>query len=424
VKYTPNRLMVALIVLTFMVAAPWSSAFGASKVAAKAESQAESPPREEEPSEFVPMVEEGPSKGVEVPRAGRAKTKGPDEEDFVDIKSAPPLVRSEESKYPSEGGLLGAYNDSNLLLLGLRTDTSYFAGSVLQQGFALSSVRLTAWGSSGNHVSYRFSMGQTREFSSVLLPQLTPVEAWVDVHTSTKGDWNARSRLNWRVGMFGPTFNPWWSPDLADMPVLIPDYLLSHKALFIARDLGTELTLEPIADKLSLTVGVFNGNGIFSYNTNASKAFTFNVQGKIPIRESHLWIGASGYLMDQADASSISFRSNGVWNLYAAWEYPRWKSWLAFEVFGGELNDSTRSAYPFGAAAMLQFRMFKGLRFYSRAESMRGTGRGGTNRLTNIQMGPVLDFHKTAQLFLLFNHNENEDGTNENFALFRLRVQI
>lgn len=380
-----------------------------------------------EVDELLPTVEEG--KPVEVPTTPapthpKARTKGPDEEEFVDIKAAPPLVKSEESRVPTEGGLLGAYNDSNLLLLGLRVDTSYFAGSVLQQGFALSSVRLSAWGNSGSYISYRFSLGQTREFSSILLPQLTPVEAWVDFHTASKSDWNAKSRLNWRVGMFTPTFNPWWSPDLADMQVLLPDYNTTHKIAFLNRDIGTELTVEPVADRLYLTAGVFNGNGIFAFNTNAAKAFTFSLQTKIPLYESRLWVGASGYLMDQADPTSISFRNNGIWNFFTAWEYPNWKTWLTFELFGGELNDATRTSYPFGAAASLQFRAFKGFRWFSRAESMRGTGRGGNERVTSIQAGPVFDFAKTAQLFLLFHHNEVEDGTNENYGLFRLRLQI
>lgn len=380
---------------------------------------------ETESDELLPTVEEGRRPEAPAPTVpGHRKAKGPDDEDFIDIKAAPPLVKSDDSRVPTEGGLLGAYNDSNLLLLGLRTDTSYFAGSVLQQGFALSSVRLTAWGSSGSHISYRFSIGQTREFSTVLLPQLTPVEAWVDFHTSSRADWNAHSRLNWRVGMFSPTFNPWWSPDLGDMQVLVPDYLQSHRALFLSRDLGTEITMEPVSDRVFLTAGVFNGNGIISYNTNAAKAFTFSAQTKIPIYESKLWFGVSAYMMDQADPASISFRNNGVWNIYTAWEYPRWKAWLAFEVFGGELNDSTRTAYPLGGAAMAQFRIFKGVRWFSRAEAARGTGRGGDNKLTSIQMGPVLDFHKTAQLFLLFHHNETEDRSNENYGYFRLRLQL
>lgn len=397
-----------------------SVSFAASRAVSRQTAQ------DKEMAELLPAVEDGRGKPVEnVPApVAKPRTKGPDDEDFVDIKSAPPLVRSDDSRIPTEGGLLGAYNDSNLLLLGLRTDTSYFAGSVLQQGFALSSVRLTAWGSSGNYISYRLSLGQTREFSTVLLPQITPVEAWVDFHTSARGDWSAKSRMTWRIGMFTPTYNPWWSPDLADMQVLVPDYLESHKAIFISRDLGTELTVEPISDRLSLTVGAFNGNGIFSHNTNAAKAFTFSLQGKIPVYESKIWLGASGYLMDQADPSSISFKSNGVWNVFTAWEYPRWKLWTAVEVFGGELNDSTRISFPFGGAAMMQFRMVRGLRFYARGEAMRATGRGGNNRLASIQMGPVLDFHKTAQLFLLFQHSEVEDGTNENYGYFRLRLQL
>lgn len=337
------------------------------------------------------------------------------------IKDAPPLASQPQQPAPTEkrrANLFGTLNDQQLLLVGLRLDTAYTGGGFVTQGFSIPSVRLTTWGQAGDLISYRFSLGQTREFSSVLLPQLIPVEAYVDFNSSTAMDWDPKSRLTLRLGLFTPTFNPWWSPDLADIP--LPDFHQIHRSVFIGRDIGTELVFEPIAGRLTFHVGLFNGSGIFSLNTNNSKAFTAGLRGTILMGDLRLMLGASAMLHEQADPASVNFMSNAVGNLFAALDWPGTDFRLTGEVLVGELNDSVRTAYPFGGAGTLHVPIFAGMRMFARAEVLQGSG-SGTGFVRSGQIGPILDLHKSAQAYIFYQYLDNE-GSIENLGWVRVRL--
>lgn len=338
------------------------------------------------------------------------------------VKDAPPLAPTAAPTEKRRANLFGTLNDQQLLLVGLRLDAAYSGGGSVSQGFSIPSVRLTAWGQAGDLISYRFSLGQTREFSSVLLPQIMPVEAFIDFNSATAMDWDPKSRLTLRLGLFTPTFNPWWSPDLADIPMPIPDYQETHRALFLARDIGAEVQFEPIAQRLMFHVGLFNGSGIFSLNTNNSKAFTAGVRGNILFGPVKWTLGFSAMLHEQADPTSVNFRSDVVGNLFTSLELPGSDWRLTGEVFGGELNDSVRTAYPWGAAGTLFVPVVSGVRLFTRAEALRSSGIGN-GFVRNAQIGPILELHKAAHAYLFYQYLD-QGGSIENLGWLRLRLVL
>lgn len=336
------------------------------------------------------------------------------------IADAPPLAKqTSEVEEKPQLNLFGNLNDKHLLLFGVRMDAAYNGGGVVAQGFSIPSVRLTAWGNAGDLISYRLSLGQTREFSSVLLPQILPVEAYIDLNSASALDWDSQSRLTFRMGLFTPTFNPWWTPDLADLP--LPDYNETHRALFLSRDMGAEAIFEPIANHLSFHVGFFNGSGIFSLNTNNSKAFTAGVRGMFSVGSSKVQIGLSALSRQQADPTSVNFRSDIVTNLYASIEHPTGIK-LSAEAYSGELNDSVRTAYPFGGAAILQLPVYRGIRLFTKAEILRNSG-SGTGFIRNGQIGPVFELHKAVNAYVFYQYFDN--GTSvENMGWLRIRLVL
>ncbi len=311
-------------------------------------------------------------------------------------------------------------SESNPVQVGLRMDAAYHAGGLSIQGFSLPSVRLTVWGQAAEWIDYRFSAGQTREWSSALLPQLMPVEGFVDLKTAKLDGASGAFGAKLRLGLFTPSFNPWWSPDLTDLP--IPDYQTSHSLLFIGRDLGAELSFEPVPQQLTFFAGAFNGNGVFAQNTNGARAFAVGVKGGFFVQEKKLSVGLSGLLREQADPSSVNFRSDSTGNLYAVLESPESTFKLGAELIFGSLNDSTRSASPFGGAFTLLLPWSNQLDFFARAEWLGGSG-NGNGTIKSFQAGPVLHLHPSLKVFGLYHYLEN-GGSPETLVSARLRIVI
>ena len=336
------------------------------------------------------------------------------------VPDAPPLAPVEPIVEKRRANLFGTLNDQHLLLIGLRMDAAYSGGGATTQGFSIPSVRLTAWGQAGDLISYRFSMGQAREFTSILLPTLIPVQAYIDFNSASAMDWDPKSRMTLRMGLFTPTYNPWWSPDLAE--ITLPDYNETHRALFVNRDIGAEVIYEPIAGHLMFFAGGFNGSGIFSANTNNSRTFTGGVLGTIPIGSAKWAIGFSSYLRTQADSTNINYRADLIGNVYTSLELPESRFKLTAELFGGELNDSTRTAYPIGAAGSMMLPLFSAVRLFTRAEFLANSGTG-TGYIRNAQVGPVLELHKTTHAYLIYQYLDTS-GSIENMGWLRVRLVL
>ena len=60
--------------------------------------------------------------------------------------------------------------EAPVLEMGVRIDSNYSVGVPSLQGFSVPSLRLEASGEAGPFLSYSLAAGQTREFSTLMLP--------------------------------------------------------------------------------------------------------------------------------------------------------------------------------------------------------------------------------------------------------------
>ena len=309
---------------------------------------------------------------------------------------------------------------SSILSVGARFDASYSGGGAVAQGFALPSARVTVFGTALKHVDYRFSMGQTREYSTAQLPQLLPTEAFIHAHTHSSEEESSGMALRFRLGMFTPLMNPIWTPDLSEIDM--PDYHETHKALFLNRDLGAEVSYEPIKDRIQIGVGAFNGTGIFALNTNNGKAFNGYLRLQLPTEKFKLSAGVGSYSFRQSNVGSINFKSAFATDVFASIEYLPWQLHLSVDGFVSQFEDSTRSLTPVGGAGMMNVCLVSWLRFFARYEhASRSPLVTGTIR--HLQFGPEFLLTEKFKTFVTYQHLES-GGTTEKIVLIRVRLTV
>lgn len=158
----------------------------------------------EEKKEAPQAVEKAAEKTVPAPETKKETAKG-----------APAEVRPDTELDELANSLLDDV-EREQLAVSARFDLAFLTGNSVTQGFSLPSLRVSIYGDVTSILSYRVSVGQTREFTSALLPQLIPVEAYMDLGSSDTR--SKESRFSIRVGMFTPSQNPFWTPDLSDLP--------------------------------------------------------------------------------------------------------------------------------------------------------------------------------------------------------------
>lgn len=340
----------------------------------------------------------------------------------TDLEATKPMVLAPE---PGESGSYlfelnsdkqGRGDSSPLIQVGGRIDAAFSSNTPVAQGFSLPSLRLNADGSVGHHLEYGLALGQTREFSSAMLPQMLPVDAFMVLKTESNDDFGS---LRLKVGMFNPMLNPWWTPDLADVP--LPDYHAVHKTLLLDNDLGVEVSFQPMAQRLEIFAGAFNGNGVFSVNTNNSRAFTGGLRVHFPVGGARLGLGFSAYGLTQASSGSVNFKSNSLADIYVSLEAGRFL--LGLDLLTGGFEDSTRRVASFGGAGFLHVPLFQGVGVFSRLEGLRNSPIGG-GFLTQLQIGPQIGIDKAFQSFLFYEVQNSSASGHISSAQVRLRLSI
>ena len=301
--------------------------------------------------------------------------------------------------------------------IGARVDASFSAGGPVEQGFQVPSLRLWTSGMLSQLIGYKIALGPTREFSSVMLPQIIPVEAY----TLVGGDLQGISGTYLRVGMFRPITNPWWSADLGSSP--IPDYFLTHRAIFFSNDVGVEAAFEAIPGFAQVVLGAMNGNGIFSLNTNSTKAMTFQFKGTLPIGSAKLIFGGGAGRLLQSSEGSISFKNNWYANLFASFDSEAVK--LGIDTTKAEYRDSFVSLQPTGSAAWLSVRLIEDCRAFLMIENMGPMPTQG-NILFHVQAGPSFAYKKGLQVFVYYDGRvtTSTSSEREDTAQIRFRVSL
>lgn len=303
-----------------------------------------------------------------------------------------------------------------VLQLGARLDTAFSTGGAVQQGFSIPSVRLSALGAASDTLSYRLSVGQAREFSSLLVPQLIPTEAFLVLGKSehlVPGD------LVWKFGMFTPALNPWWAPDLSD--VSLPDYHEAHKRLFLGRDIGVQINYQ-FTESLAVFAGAFNGNGVYGLNTNNARAMAGGVEWSSFSNTERVRVGVSGYFATQSSVGSVNYRSDWAASLYAHLAFPHSVAEVGLDFVVGDFLSSVTNYRPTSLALFGALPIAEWVALFVRLETARQVPQSGLD-LLHVQIGPQLLLSRFVKAYLLFDSLDVGTGT-ENAGLLRIRVSL
>lgn len=308
---------------------------------------------------------------------------------------------------------------SNSLGFNIRIDTAYSGGGAVYQGFSIPSIRLSGFGEVDKYLNYRLSFGQTREFSTASLAQILPVEAFV-VLSLNPNSTETYSNLKLKVGLFSPSFNPVWTPDLSYLN--IPDFNETHRALFLSREVGAELMFEPFNKVLEMGVGAFNGTGVFAQNTNNAKAFTAYLKLNIQMQKWNFSLGTGNYFLNQASLGSINYKSTRVSDVFLNIEIPHWNTQFVIDGFTAQFDDSVSGIAPLGGAAVLSLGITSWLGLFGRYEyATKSPVLSGCIR--QFQIGPEIYFNPSVKSFITFTELE-AGGSKEKTLMVRLRLSI
>lgn len=335
--------------------------------------------------------------------------------------TVPPALEAVHEKENGKDKEKWSPSVGKLLTVGVRVDTSFTGGGAIQQGFSIPSVRLSAFGEAGKNVDYRLSLGQTREFSTALMPQLLPTEAYIDLATNPPREGAERdgADLRLRTGMMAPLFNPWWTADLGDLKMI--DYHETHKAIFVSRELGAELAFRPLGENLTLAVGVFNGSGIVSQNTNNAKAMSAHIHAIIPLGSVKLGIGNGSYYSEQSTPGSINYKKSWISDFFLYLEITSIKALVAVDAFASHFEDPTRAMSPNGSAVMAIVPLASWISAFGRLESASDSFLNG--KIQNLELGPMLELSDYVKAFFMY-QALTANASSERSVQVRLRLTI
>lgn len=338
-----------------------------------------------------------------------------------EIEDAPPLTTSMTKEEKVVQKLKDDVTEAQLLEMNFRMDVGFSGGSPIEQGFSVPSFRLGASGNVSRFADYGFAVGPTREFSTALLPQLLPVEAWVQLKDSGRNAWKSTTTIAGKVGMFAPTLNPVYSPDLTFLP--IPNYFESHRTVFPGRDIGAELHFWPLPGDVRLTLGAFNGSGIVALNSNNTRSFSSSVEGQMGIGPSNLNVGISGAVSRQSDRGNVNFMENWVADAYVTWALEDSNTWVAVDLMRGRLEDSIRIAEFAGGTLTAIIEIINHVQLMGRYEASNYSP-SGTSRLRHTQVGPILQLSRKFKMFFYYDRLEEGSGAPENSGQVLMRLTI
>lgn len=318
----------------------------------------------------------------------------------------------------SESTQSNVLKPSNSLGFNVRIDAAYSGGGSVYQGFSIPSIRLSGFGEVGKYLDYRLSVAQTREFSRSSLAQILPAEAYV-VLSLNPNVTDTKTNLRLKAGLFSPSFNPVWTPDLSYLN--IPDFNETHRALFLFREVGAEIHLEPFKKWLEIAVGAFNGTGIFAQNTNNSRALTAHLKLNIPFQKWTMSLGTGNYFLNQANVGEVGYKSITVSDLFLGVEIPDWNTQLYIDGFSSHF-DHISGLNPVGGSAVLNLGLTSWLGLFGRYEyATESPVLSGCIR--QFQLGPVIYFDPAVKSFVTYGELET-GGSKERTMMIRLRLSV
>ena len=312
---------------------------------------------------------------------------------------------------------------TNTMGFNIRIDGSYSGGGAVSQGFSIPSIRLSGFGQVGKYLDYRLSLGQTREFSTASLAQVLPVEAYV-VFNVMAVEKRADNNLRLKAGLFSPSFNPVWTPDLSYLN--LPDFNATHRALFLSREAGGEVSFEAFNHLLEVSVGAFNGTGVFAENTNNAKAFTAFASLNVPLNSWKLSLGTGNYILNQSVEGSVNYKKSWASDVFLVVEVPELRSQIAVDAFLSHFEqqsgDSIRGISPYGGAAVLNLGLGGWLGLFGRYEyATKSPVLSGEIR--QFQLGPEIYFDENVKAFVTYTQLTS-GGAKDKMVTARFRLSL
>jgi hypothetical protein len=301
---------------------------------------------------------------------------------------------------------------------GLRLDSAFSGGDPDMQGFYLPSFRIHGQAKIFDGAQLSIAMGQTRDFTSLYLPQIMPVEGVLTLSTKKLMQ---GPELYWKLGMFIPYLNPRWSLDLAD--VNFPQYSRTQELTLPYSDIGTEVGFLSESKNVKISVGAFNGSGILSFNTNNTKLFTSNIEIEEDFAVFKILLGSGVFYHSQSVYGSSNYKSNWALDSYLEFRFLNSHLIVTGDYLLGRFEDSTRIVYPNGVAGTVTGYLVDQLALYTRLEYLKNSPSSLGGDMRTIQMGSILDFSKILRVFMYYTYLEEASG-GTNSGQIRVRIVL
>ncbi len=302
-----------------------------------------------------------------------------------------------------------------------RFDAAFSGGEPTQQGFTLPHFFLGVDGTANPWMTYRLTVSPSREYSTGLVPNVVPTEAFIRMGSVSQKEMADTANITATLGLMAPTINPWWSPDIGDL--WVPDFFYGQRLLLLSRDMGLELAGHLIPKRLEVAVGYFNGNGIFGFNTNNSRALTaFGRLHLIPPGTWQMYVGGGFFHFAQGVSGATNYRQNWVANPFLAIEGEPLQLHFSLEGWWGGFQDSARRYSPKGVVASLRLghpRLQGFVRYLNLSSVPTSMG-----RLSELHLGATSDPFPHLKIFFYFQQVAGRSTGTENSVNLRARFAL
>ncbi len=338
---------------------------------------------------------------------------------FQPRPSADAAADAEFEKETLEGTIVNESIASSLNVKA-RFDAAFSGGEPTNQGFTIPHFYLGVDGVASSWMTYRLSVSPAREYSSALLPNLVPTEAFFRITSETQNQLNKKPNVALNFGLFSPNLNPLWTPDIGEL--WIPDFFVGQRLLFLNREIGIEFSASPVPDRIEVSAGYFNGNGVFGFNTNNSRALTGFARWMIPIDGWRFSVGGGGFHFTQGTAGSTNYRSNYILNPFVGLDYEPLTLNFAIEGWLGNYEDVSVRRQPKGVVLSLRMghpRLQGFIRYSNLASTPTLLG-----HLLELHSGIISEPFPHLKLFLYYQRIDGRGLSPENSVNLRARFAL
>ena len=308
-------------------------------------------------------------------------------------------------------------NPIGSLSMKARFDVAFSGGEPTQQGFTTPHFYLGVEGLASQWMSYRLTVSPAREYSSALLPHLVPTEAFFRITNVPISETRDKASIALNFGLFSPDINPLWTPDIGEL--WIPDFFVGQRQLYLSREIGLQVTATPLPDRWTISAGYFNGNGVFGFNTNNSRAITGYTKFVVPIGGWRFFVGGGAFQFTQGTPGTTNYRSHLVANPFIGVDYEPLTMNVSLEGWLGNYEDVALRRHPRGFVVSARAghpRVQGFVRYFNLSAAPTSSG-----YLSELHTGLATDPFPHLKMFLYFAQLKGRAASAENSVNLRAR---